>query len=141
MFNKLYFFLSLKMTFLEALFWDSSTNDTFSCSKSKKNYKIPQRARPDNTRHIAIKPFSRLLLNYYIKHMIKRPFSCNTMLSVLASFLAHCLSIYGQFSVVVFEVGTFFIHEYTIIQCVHYRNMYLRTTPNIVWLKHIQGPR
>ena len=35
------------------------------------------------------------------------------MLSVLASFLAHCLSIYGQFSVVVFEVGTFFIHEYT----------------------------
>ena len=60
-----------------------------------------------------------LLLNrfpdYYsitIKHMIKRPFFCNTMLSVLPSFLAHCLSIYGQFSVVVFEVGTFFIHEY-----------------------------
>ena len=78
-----YIFLSLKVTFLEALFWDSSTNDTFSCSKSKKNYKIPQRARPDNTRHIAIKPFSRLLLNYYIKHMIKRPFSCNTMLSVM----------------------------------------------------------
>ena len=98
------------MTFLEAPFLDSSTNDTFSCSNFFN--KIPQCARPDNTRHIAIKPFSRLLLNY-CKTYDKTAFFCNTMLSVLASFLAHCLSIYGQLSEVVFEVGTFFIHEYT----------------------------
>ena len=126
------------MTFLEALFWDSSTNDTFSCSKSKKNYKIPQRARPDNTRHIAIKPFSRLLLNYYIKHMIKRPFSCNTMLSVM---LLPFWPIVCQFMVNFrwsFLRWAHFSYMNIPMRCVHYRkNMYLRTTPNIVWLNHI----
>ena len=48
LFDRLYF-LSLKMTFLEALFWDFSTNDTFLYSEPKKIYKIPRSARPDNT--------------------------------------------------------------------------------------------
>ena len=50
----------------------------------------------------------------YYSITIKRPFFSNMMLSGLASFSVHCLSIYGQLLVVVSEVGTFFIHEYSI---------------------------
>jgi hypothetical protein len=68
LFDRLYF-LSLKMTFLEALFWDFSTNDTFLSAMSLR--------RTSKDLNSSFLPSSFLLLRQnYLKILTKTSIPC-----------------------------------------------------------------